>query len=148
MEETFQSSNFRFAVSLSSDASACQSYFEEVSGVSLDADFLAKSDAFGKQKFKLPLDFKYKDLELKRGSLETSSELTKWCQEVLEGGLTLTVHTRTIKLALMNLTTNEVIESWEFVNAYPLLWTLGPSSDKDRLCVDRIKLSYAYFARC
>uniref|UniRef100_UPI004048E384 phage tail protein n=1 Tax=Roseivirga sp. TaxID=1964215 RepID=UPI004048E384 len=119
--------------------------FEEVSGISNEPNILEVSQG-GEHQFTngVPTSVKPSNLILKRGILNSNSELIKWCQQAVSG-LATHMQTRNLNLSLMN-EKGELTMSWTFVDAYPSKLSVSELNVMDNsIIVETLEFFYNYF---
>ena len=133
---------FRFSVEIA--GSPGDATFEEVSGLSseIDAEILREG---GENRFvhALPKAATHPHLVLKRGIADLRSPLVRWCEAVLEAGLSQPIETRDLTLRLLD-ETGVPLRAWSFRDAYPVRWTVDAfQGDKARVAIEAIELVYS-----
>ena len=117
--------------------------FAEVSGLGGEIEIETVVEG-GENTFvhRLPKAAKDSNLVLKRGIVDASSGLVRWCKEVLEGGLVKKIEPRSILVSLCD--QNSVpVRSWAFSNAYPVRWSIGGlDASKNALVIETIEFAY------
>ncbi|MEO7045959.1 MAG: phage tail protein [Ferruginibacter sp.] len=117
-------------------------YFQEVSGLSLEVDYETYS-AGGKNAFsyKLPLRPTYNDLVLKRGYTMVSG-VSAWMIDAFEN-----FNYRHTNLIISLLDANHVpVSSWYVVNALPKKWDLSPfNAEESSIVIESMTFQYDYF---
>lgn len=133
---------FHFTVSIQLDGAAdADTRFQEVSGlaVELGTEELVEG---GENRFahQLPTGARHGNLVLKRGLL-TSSRLIAWIREAVESMVFTPV---TVVVTLLD-EKHEPLASWQFINAWPVKWTLGNLNATDNsVLVETLELAYQW----
>jgi phage tail-like protein len=139
---------FYFSVVFNGFPLGSDTSFQEVDGIGSEFDTEEVAEG-GENRFvhRLPKAVKHPLLELKRGIAPASSLLVKWCQEVLEGGMNVSILPKLVNVYLLN-ADGDPVRSWEFANAYPVKWEVdGFQSTKNDVAIEKIALSYTYSKR-
>ncbi len=140
--------SFYFALSFSGISSQTDAAFQEVSGIT--ADMETEEVACGGEnrfKYKLPGQIKYGNLLLKRGFITTSSDLAKWCNETIGGGLIKAISPKTITVKLLGKDGKPMV-SWDFLNAYPVKWGISEfKSMENAYAIETLEFAYNYFKK-
>jgi phage tail-like protein len=90
---------------------------------------------------KLPTRTGYTPLILKRG-LAVQSPLTDWVRAALEN---LDIKPATVIVALLN-DRKEPLIAWQFLNAYPLKWSISNfNAETSSVVIETLELYYQYF---
>jgi phage tail-like protein len=122
--------------------------FQEASGLGPEMELESVREG-GENRFvhQLPKAVKNGLLTLKRGLVPPDSELFKWCQDVLEGGLTRPIKAQQIELDLLD-AGSQPLMSWLFDNAYPLKWSvMDVRAETNTLLLETIELAYTTVKR-
>ncbi len=133
---------FHFAVSIPVKGAADEdTRFQEVSGlgVELTTEELVEG---GENRFahQLPGVARHGHLVLKRGLL-TSSKLIQWVRDAVEN---LSFTPVTVVVTLLN-HKHQPLAAWQFVNAWPVKWTLGNLNATDNsVLVETLELAYQW----
>lgn len=124
--------------------------FQEVSGLSAEVSMEEITEG-GENRFahRLPNRAKYSNLILKRGLL-TDSLLIGWLKNSIEN-----IQTRpgffepaTVTVTLLNEEHEPVGDTYVFVNAWPVKWSVSDYKAQDNsLVIETIELSYNYFTK-
>ena len=94
--------------------------------------------------YRLPNRAKYNNIILKRGMLK-NSRLIEWFGNAI--GENFQFEPRDISIHLLN-EKNEVITSWEVIQAYPVKWVISDLKAQDNtLVIETVELVYQYFRR-
>lgn len=118
--------------------------FQEVSGLNTSIETETYQEG-GENRFshRLPKPATFQNLVLKRGVL-IGSALIDWFKSAIEDFTFVPVEVR-VELLDQD---HQVLESWVFVNAYPVKWNVDAFNAQDgKLVAETIELSYQYFYR-
>lgn len=118
--------------------------FQEVSGINAKVGEFTYNEG-GENRFvhRLPDRVTYEKLTLKRGML-IGSELIGWFRDAVES---FKFDPRNVLVTLLN-REHEPLESWSFVKAYPVKWSIGSfNAEQNEVVVETIELSFQYFKR-
>lgn len=118
--------------------------FQEVSGINATVGEFTYNEG-GENRFvhRLPDRVTYEKLTLKRGML-IGSELIGWFRDAVES---FKFDPRNVLVTLLN-SEHEPLESWSFVKAYPVKWSIGNfNAEQNEVVVETIELSFQYFKR-
>ena len=121
------------------------SRFQEVSGITSEIGIEEVTEG-GENRFthRLPNRAKYNNLILKRGLL-TDSKLIDWCKDAIES---FQFKPTTVNVTLLNENHDPVGDSFSFINAYPVKWSISDFKAQDNsLVVETLELAYNYFTR-
>ena len=119
--------------------------FQEVSGFSAELGTEEITEG-GENRFsyRLPNRGKYGNLVLKRG-LFTDSQLIDWCKDAIES---FKFSPTTVNVTLLNENHNPVADTFSFVNAWPVKWSVSDFKSQDNsLVIETLELAYTYFTR-
>jgi len=119
--------------------------FQEVSGLSAELGVEELIEG-GENRFthRLPNRAKYSNLILKRGLL-TDSELISWCKDAIEN---FTFSPTTVNVTLLNEVHEPVADTFSFVNAWPIKWSVSDFKATDNsVVIETLQLAYSYFKR-
>jgi len=119
--------------------------FQEVSGLSAELGVEEIIEG-GENRFshRLPTRGKYSNLILKRGLL-TDSGLITWCKNAIEN---FDFTPTTVDVTLLNENHMPVGDSYSFVNAWPVKWSISDfKAQENSIVVETLELSYSYFHR-
>ncbi|MDQ6969595.1 MAG: phage tail protein [Mariprofundus sp.] len=136
---------FHFRVEFGSLASEGDTRFQEVAGLvsELGIEELVEG---GENRFshRLPSRAKYGNLILKRG-LFTNSKLIAWCRDAIEH---FEFSPATVNVTLLNEHHEPVAETYSFVNAWPVKWSVSDFKAQDNsLVIETLELAYQNFTR-
>ncbi len=137
---------FHFRVefeSISSDSDDTR--FQEVSGLNAELGVEELVEG-GENRFshRFPGRAKYSNLVLKRG-LFVNSELIDWCKNAIEN---FEFETKTVNVTLLNEEHEPVADTYSFINAYPIKWSISDFKSTDNsIVVETLELAYQYFRR-
>jgi len=118
--------------------------FQEVTGLTAEIG-VEELTVGGENRFtyRLPTRAKYANVVLKRGMLRDSG-LIKWFRNAIEN---FEFEPVDISVHLLN-EKHEVLNSWEFRQAYPVKWVISDfKALENSLVVETIELSYQFFTR-
>jgi phage tail-like protein len=116
--------------------------FQSVSGLSVEYETEDYKEG-GENRFvhKLPVRTKYSELVLKRGMV-IDSNIIRWCLDALENAVFKPCN---ILVMLMN-EKDEIILSWNIVNAWPAKWNISDlNSSENSVVIETLTLNYQYF---
>ena len=119
--------------------------FQEVSGFSAELGTEEITEG-GENRFsyRLPNRAKYGNLVLKRG-LFTDSQLIDWCKDAIES---FKFTPTTVNVTLLNENHDPVADTFSFVNAWPVKWSVSDFKSQDNsLVIETLELAYTYFSR-
>jgi len=135
---------FQFTVQIAGSPEQDDATFQEVSGISPEIDAEIHREG-GENRFvhALPKAATHPKLVLKRGIADQRSPLVRWCEAVLEAGLSGPIETKDLTLRLLD-ETGAPLRDWSFRAAYPVRWTVDSfQGDKARLAIETIELAYS-----
>ena len=119
--------------------------FQEVSG--LNAELGTEEIAEGgenRYSHRLPTRGKYSNLILKRGLLNDSG-LIEWCKNAIQN---FEFKPTTIDVTLLNEKHEPVGDSYSFINAWPVKWSISDFKAQDNsIVVETLEICYSYFTR-
>ena len=118
--------------------------FQEVSGLTASVGEYTHNEG-GENRFvhRLPDRVSYEKLTLKRGMLVGSKMIT-WFKDAVES---FKFEPKDIIVTLLN-AEHEPLESWSFVKAYPVKWSIsGFNAQQNEIVVETIELAFQYFTR-
>jgi phage tail-like protein len=118
--------------------------FQELSGINATIGETTYEEG-GENRFihRLPERVTYDKLVLKRGVLK-GSELIEWFKNAVE---LFQFDPKGVLITLLN-EKHEPLESWSFINAYPVKWTVTNfDSTKNEVAVETIELVFQYYRR-
>jgi len=118
--------------------------FQEVGGLSAEIGveelIVGGENMFA---YRLPVRAKYGNLVLKRGII-LNSKLIDWFKNAIE---VFEFKPMDISVYLLN-EKNTAINSWEFVQAYPVKWVVSDfNATGNSLAIETIELAYQYFKK-
>ena len=119
--------------------------FQEVSGLNAELGIEEVSEG-GENRFshRLPARGKYSNLILKRGLL-TDSKLIEWCKNAIEN---FEFKPATVDVILLNEDGQPVGDSYSFINAWPVKWSVSDfKAQENSIVVETLELAYSYFHR-
>ncbi len=118
--------------------------FQEVSGLNATiGEFTFEEGGENRFVHRLPQRITYDKLVLKRGVLK-GSKLIEWFRNALE---LYRFEPKGVLVTLLD-ENHEPLESWSFINAYPVKWSVSAfNSTQNEVAVETIELSYQYFRR-
>lgn len=119
--------------------------FQEVSGLTSELGIEEVVEG-GENRFshRLPNRGKYGNLILKRGLL-TDSNLISWCKDAIES---FKFSPTTVNVTLLNEKHTPVADTFSFINAWPVKWSVSDFKAQDNsIVVETLELVYSYFAR-
>lgn len=137
--------HFRVSFGFLSPSDVNDSRFQEVSGFNGEVGIEEVAEG-GENRFshRLPTRAKYGNLVLKRG-LFTNSQIINWCKDAFES---LAFDPTTVDVTLLNEEHNPVGDTFSFINAYPVKWTISDFKAQDNsIVVETLELAYSYFKR-
>jgi len=135
---------FRFTVQIAGSPGQDDAAFQEASGISPEFDAEIHREG-GENRFAhaSPKAAAHPRLVLKRGIADQRSPLVRWCEAVLEAGLSQPIETKALTLRLLD-ETGAPLRAWSFRDAYPVKWTVDSfQGDKARLAIETIELAYS-----
>lgn len=122
--------------------------FQEVSGLTAEFGFEEVAEG-GENRYihRLPKAAKYPNLVLKRGLVNTTSELVSWFQSTLTSGLIVPIQPKNLEIQLLNEGGAPAV-TWTVSNAYPAKWDIAALNSQDnKILVETMELAFAYFDR-
>ncbi len=133
---------------ISSDTDAA---FQEAAGISMELEVQEQEEG-GENRYrhKLPKPAKYSNLTLKRGEVLSGSQLAKWCQETIGGNFENPIKPKAITVSLLDVNSKngDTLMSWNFVNAYPIKWSISDLKSNDNaLVIESMEFAYDYFTQ-
>ena len=144
MSKKYPPSGFHFEVEFEGLSSGSNSGFQEVSGLEVSIDTFSYEEG-GENRFvhRLPERVSYGNLVLKRGLLK-GSELIEWFRNAVE---LYRFKPTGVLVTLLN-ENHEPLESWSFIQAYPVKWAVSEfNATGNEIVAETIELSYQYFRR-
>ena len=135
---------FHFKVNIAGKGSENDIRFQEVGGLTAEMS-VEELVAGGENMFayRLPVRAKYNNLVLKRGMIR-NSKLIEWFRNAIENFM---FEPADVSVHLLN-EKNEVLTSWEVVQAYPVKWVISDfNANGNSLVIETIELAYQYFQR-
>jgi phage tail-like protein len=139
---------FYFSVNCGGGSRNADTSFQEVGGIGPQIETESVTEG-GENRFthNLPKAVKHPRLSLKRGIAASDSDLVKWCQRVLEGGLSQRIDLRLVQVSLLDADGNP-LRRWSFDSAYPVQWEIESfNSTKNELALEKIEICYAFSKR-
>ncbi|MEO5998627.1 MAG: phage tail protein [Chitinophagaceae bacterium] len=136
--------SFHFNVNIPGKSSGDDIKFQEVSGLTAEIG-IEELNVGGENMFsyKLPTRARYRNLVLKRGMLQ-DTQLVEWFRKAIEG---FEFEPVDVSIHLLN-ENNDVITSWDVIQAYPVKWVISDFNAKgNTLVIETIELAYQYFQR-
>lgn len=118
--------------------------FQEVSGLNASIGEFTYNEG-GENRFvhRLPDRATYEKLVLKRGML-VGSKMISWFKDAVES---FKFDPKDITVTLLN-GDHEPLESWSFVKAYPVKWSISNfNAQQNEIVVETIELAFQYFNR-
>ena len=146
MDPTYPPVSFYFQLSFSGSSGKADTSFKEVSGISMEMGIEEITEGgINGYKHRVPTTVKYSNLVLKRGFVPKNSDVARWCQETLEGGLEETIETKNIIVSLLD-ENDSPLKSWSFVNAWPVKWAISDfNSMNNEIAIETLEFAYSYF---
>ncbi len=146
MDSYYPPVGFHFKVEFNfSEKNQNDARFSEVSGLSAELGIEEVAEG-GENRFshRLPSRAKYSNLILKRG-LFTDSALIDWCRDAIEY---FWFDPITVDVTLLNENHEPVAETYSFIRAWPVKWSVSDFKATDNsLVVETLELAYNYFTR-
>lgn len=120
---------------------SADSWFQEVSGLKMDMETEAYTQAGRRYPQHLPVRTNYSTLSLKRG-LYAHSLIIQWVRLAMEE---LKVYPATIVIQLMN--ANKIpLASWQVYEAIPVSWSVGSlNAESSNILIESLELKYEMF---
>ena len=140
--------SFYFNVQFPDDPGITDTSFQEVTGIAAESNTESIEEG-GENRYVhvVPKGTKHGNLVLKRGIAGMSSELTKWCKDILEGDLGTAITPKTIQVQLLD-SAGQAAMMWRFNNAYPVKWSVDNlSSSKNDILIETLEFAYSYSTR-
>ncbi len=119
--------------------------FQEVSGLAAELGIEDVQEG-GENRFthRLPIRAKYSNLVLKRGWL-TDSQLIDWCKDAIENFI---FKPTTVNVTLLNEEHEPVADSYSFINAWPVKWSISDfKAQENAVVIETLELVYNHFVR-
>lgn len=141
--------SFYFSVAiLDGGKSGIDAAFRDVTGLSAEMETETYMEGGGNTTaYHLPKGLKYQNLVLTRGMAPSTSKLVRWCQRTLEGGLSLPIETKSLKVSLLG-PNEQTLHAWSFAGAYPVKWEAeGFNSMKSEIAIEKIELAFSSLKR-
>ncbi len=140
---------FYFKLGFTRVSAQTDATFQEASGISMELETREVAEG-GENRFryKLPEPGKYSNLVLKRGLVDKGSPLAIWCIDTLTGALDKAISPKTITVSLLEANSSGGKPSmvWEFVNAYPVKWSISDLQlQNNMLVIESLEFAYNYF---
>ncbi len=145
MADYYPPVGFHFRVDIDGLTSGGQDIrFQEVSGLNATVgEFTYKEGGENRFTHRLAERVTYEKLTLKRGML-VGSKLIGWFKDAVES---FSFDPKDVVVTLLN-ADHEPLESWNFVKAYPVKWSIsGFNAQQNQIVVETIELSFQYFTR-
>jgi phage tail-like protein len=139
--------SFYFSLAIHGAPGGSDAAFQEVAGLVKETGF-EEVVCGGENRFKyrLPTQTSSPNLVLKRAVVPVDSPLIEWCQNTLDGGLSVPIQARNLKLSLLN-PNGQPSMSWNFVGAWPIKWSMSDlKSQENSMLIETIELAYRFFA--
>lgn len=137
--------NFRFSVSIDDTVDAA---FSEISG--LDTEMATETiEEGGENRFSytLPTRGTHGNLVLKRGILDGSTGLFRWCRDAMEQGLAKTLTLKTINVSLLDMA-NQPVLSWKVLDCWPVKMNVSPLDAKNGdVVVETLEFAFTSLTR-
>ena len=118
--------------------------FQEVSGLNASVGEFTYNEG-GENRFthRMADRVSYEKLVLKRGML-IGSKLIAWFKDAVES---FSFDPKDVVVTLLN-ADHEPLESWSFVKAYPVKWSVSSfNAQQNEIVIETIELSFQYFRR-
>jgi phage tail-like protein len=122
--------------------------FQEVSGLTAEFGFEEVTEG-GENRYvhRLPKAAKYPNLVLKRGLVNTTSELVSWFSSTLTSGLNVPIQTKNLEIQLLDKNSAPLV-TWSVSNAYPAKWEIAALNAQDnKILVETMELASSFFER-
>lgn len=145
MENRYPPVGFHFSVVFEGFSGSQEVGFQTVSGIdaTISQEYTITEGGENRFTHRLPGRASYGNLVLKRGLL-LSSELIEWFKDAVEN---FKFRPTTVTVNLLN-EQHEPLESWQFINAYPVKWNIeGFDAEANGIIAETIELSFQYFKR-
>lgn len=129
------------------DLGSIDSGFQEVSGLNAKMETETIKEG-GENQFahKVPGRVTFEDLVLKRGLVVNGSPLADWFQETIGRGLSKKIEPKNVTLQLLDAATHDPLMAWNFVNAFPVSWSVSDFNAKESaISIETLTLTYNYF---
>lgn len=131
---------------------AAHAAFQEASGIEVATELETISEAgLNRYSHRVPKRTSYNNLILKRGLVIHDSKMMDWIKDSIQNGLNAGggIKPQQIILSLLGPSggaKGSPIQSWNFVNAYPVKWSVGPlNSTESALAIESIEFAYSYW---
>lgn len=139
---------FHFTVAVDGARDDVDAAFAEVGGLEteLQTEDLAEG---GQNSFvhKLPRPVRHPNLVLKRGIAAQSSQLSGWCQDVLENDFAQSIRPRDVVVSLCD-AGGDPVRSWAVGNAYPIKWSVDAfNATTNAIAIETMELAYSTLKR-
>ena len=145
-------SAFWFELSIG-DLGSAHAAFQEVSGIEVTTELETISEAgLNRYSHRVPKRTSYNNLILKRGLVIDDTELITWITNSIQNGLNSQggIEPKNILLSLLGPSDDGAsgtpIQSWNFVNAYPVKWSVGAlNSMESALAIESVEFAYSFW---
>lgn len=153
-EAYYPPAGFYFAVSVlqrtpqPNQQSDVDASFQEVSGLTAEFGFEEVAEG-GENRYvhRLPKSVKYQNLVLKRGLVNTTSELVSWFSTTLTSGLIVPIQPKNLEIQLLDEAGAPAV-TWMVSNAYPAKWDIaGLNALDSKILVETMELAFSHFDR-
>ncbi len=141
-DDFYQTVNFHFRVSFkSNDQESVDTRFQSVTGLdsTLDSETVREG---GENRFEhvVPTRRRYGPLVLKRGLLDTNSEVTKWLKKAFDDEIVEPYPTVDITLLNEN---HQPLMYWTINNVWPRSWKVGElNAERGEVLLETLELNY------
>lgn len=134
---------FQFRVDIGDPPLGLDVSFQEVTGLERKMETEdVRSGGENRFVLKLPKGVTQDKITLKRGIAGIASPLTLWCKSVLEGGMSVSITPKTLRITLLdaNLLPARI---WSLLNAYPIGWSVDTlNATRNEVVIESIDLAY------
>ncbi|MFD2934926.1 phage tail protein [Spirosoma flavum] len=143
---TYPAVGFYFSISFGPKNSDSDNGFQEVSGVSVTLPTEEiQEGGLNLYKYKVPGIPTYTNLVLKRGYVDSGSNLVEWFRKTLSAEFSSPITTQTVDLQLLN-EEGQPLKSWTFHNAWPVKWSISDfNAQENKLAIESLELAYSHF---
>lgn len=144
MAEIYPPVGFHFRVDfLGASSQSGDSYFQSVSGLSVEVEYSEAIKEGGENRFKyhLPTGVKYNNLTLQRG-MSTNSDLTNWCFNAFKN---FEFEPADLIISLLN-ENHTPLKTWNIKHALPVKWSVSDfNAEENSIVIESLELSMHYF---
>lgn len=114
--------------------------FSECSGLEFEQEtFDYKEGGLNSRLHRLPGRFKFTNVTLKKGIATDGSSLWEWVQKTVSEP----VQAKTVTVTLYDLTGQNPLRTWTFVDAYPVKWSASAlNAEQNAIAIETLVLAH------